>query len=33
MLEELVFVRWNALTGVYSRPVKELEPTIPAARS
>ena len=26
MLEELVFVRWNALTGVYSKPVKELEP-------
>lgn len=25
MLEELVFVRWNALTGVYSKPVKELE--------
>ncbi|WP_251106568.1 dolichyl-phosphate beta-glucosyltransferase [Alloacidobacterium dinghuense] len=26
MLEELVFVRWNALTGVYSKPVKELDP-------
>jgi glycosyltransferase involved in cell wall biosynthesis len=32
MLEELVFVRWNALTGVYNKPVKELEPAAPAAR-
>jgi glycosyltransferase involved in cell wall biosynthesis len=30
MLEELVFVRWNALTGIYSKPVKEPEPTSPA---
>jgi hypothetical protein len=33
MLEELVYVRWNALTGVYSKPVKELEPPVPAARN
>jgi glycosyltransferase involved in cell wall biosynthesis len=30
MLEELVFVRWNALTGVYSKPVKEQESVAPA---
>lgn len=30
MLEELVFVRWNALTGVYSKPVKDLEPKLAA---
>ena len=33
MLEELVYVRWNALTGVYSKPVKELKPQLPAARN
>jgi glycosyltransferase involved in cell wall biosynthesis len=33
MLEELVYVRWNALTGVYSKPVKELEPASPATRN
>jgi dolichyl-phosphate beta-glucosyltransferase len=30
MLEELVFVRWNALTGVYSKPIKGLQPHTPA---
>jgi len=33
MLEELVSVRWNALTGVYDKPVKELAPHVPAARN
>jgi hypothetical protein len=33
MLEELVFIRWNALTGVYSRPVKDLTRRMPAAKS
>ena len=33
MLEELVYVRWNALTGVYSKAVKELDPPIPASRN
>lgn len=33
MLEELVYVRWNALTGVYRKPIKELEPTAPTAQS
>jgi dolichyl-phosphate beta-glucosyltransferase len=32
MLEELIFIRWNALTGVYSRPVKELAPQVPAMK-
>jgi dolichyl-phosphate beta-glucosyltransferase len=26
MLEELVYVRWNALTGVYNRSVCEYRP-------
>ncbi len=33
MLEELVYIRWNALTGVYNKPVKELEPEVPVTRS
>ena len=33
MLEELVYVRWNALTGIYDKPVKELAPQVPAARN
>ncbi|RXS98079.1 glycosyltransferase family 2 protein [Silvibacterium dinghuense] len=32
MLEELVYVRWNALTGVYSREVKEYPVEIPATK-
>lgn len=33
MLEELVYVRWNALTGVYSKQIKDLEPVTPATRT
>ena len=33
MLEEIVFIRWNALTGVYNKPVKELTPGVPAAQN
>ena len=33
MLEELVFVRWNALTGVYRKPLKGVEPQVPATRN
>jgi len=33
MLEEILYIRWNALTGVYSRPVKELAPKLPVAKS
>lgn len=29
MLEDIAFIRWNAITGVYSRPVKELAPQMP----
>jgi hypothetical protein len=32
MLEEIVFIRWNALTGIYDRPVKELTPQVPIAK-
>jgi glycosyltransferase involved in cell wall biosynthesis len=32
MLEELVFIRWNALTGVYDRPVKDLVPPVPVVK-
>jgi glycosyltransferase involved in cell wall biosynthesis len=32
MLEEIAFIRWNALIGVYDRPVKELTPQIPVAK-
>ncbi len=32
MLEELVFVRWNALTGIYNKPVREMKPTLPITR-
>ncbi len=33
MLQELLFVRWNALTGVYGRPVQELKPAASATRN
>jgi hypothetical protein len=26
MLEELIYVRWNALIGVYNRKVRDLAP-------
>jgi hypothetical protein len=32
MLEEIIFIRWNALTGVYSRKVKDLTRELPAAK-
>ncbi|MFT4113830.1 dolichyl-phosphate beta-glucosyltransferase [Silvibacterium sp.] len=32
MLEELAYVRWNALTGVYNREVKEYPVEAPAAK-
>ena len=32
MLEELVYIRWNALTGVYNRDVSELKPQAPAVK-
>lgn len=32
MLKELLFVRWNALTGVYGRPVQEYVPQFPLAK-
>ena len=32
MLEEIVFIRWNALTGVYNRPVKELMGQLPVTK-
>jgi dolichyl-phosphate beta-glucosyltransferase len=33
MLEELVFVRWNALTGVYSKPIKGLQAHTPETKA
>jgi glycosyltransferase involved in cell wall biosynthesis len=33
MLEELVYIRWNALVGAYSRAVEELIPEMPVAKS
>jgi dolichyl-phosphate beta-glucosyltransferase len=33
MLEELVYVRWNALTGVYNRPVEGFIPQMPSGKS
>jgi len=33
MLEELLYIRWNAITGVYSRTVKNLKPEVPVSRS
>ena len=33
MLEEILYIRWNALTGVYSRPVPDLPAEIPATKS
>ena len=32
MLEELFYVRWNALTGAYSKPIKELKPEVHSPR-
>jgi glycosyltransferase involved in cell wall biosynthesis len=32
MLQELVFIRWNAMTGVYDRPVEELAPPVAVAK-
>lgn len=32
MLKELLFVRWNALTGVYGKPVQEYVPQFPLAK-
>jgi dolichyl-phosphate beta-glucosyltransferase len=32
MLQELVFIRWNAITRVYDRPVKELAPPVAVAK-
>lgn len=31
MLQELVYIRWNAITGIYSREVKELHQEHPVA--
>jgi glycosyltransferase involved in cell wall biosynthesis len=33
MLEELVYIRWNALVGAYNRQVKEFVPQMPTAKS
>ncbi len=33
MLQELVFIRWNAMAGVYNKPVKELDPQVPVPRT
>jgi dolichyl-phosphate beta-glucosyltransferase len=33
MLEELVYVRWNALTGVYNRQVEGFIPQMPSGKS
>ena len=33
MLEELVYIRWNALVGAYNRKVKEFVPQMPTAKS
>ncbi|HZD49860.1 MAG TPA: dolichyl-phosphate beta-glucosyltransferase [Silvibacterium sp.] len=32
MLEELAYVRWNALTGVYDRDVSHFRPELPVAK-
>jgi glycosyltransferase involved in cell wall biosynthesis len=32
MLEELVYIRWNALTGVYSRDVSGFHPELPIVK-
>ena len=32
MLEELAYVRWNALTGVYDRDVSHFQPELPVAK-
>jgi dolichyl-phosphate beta-glucosyltransferase len=33
MLEEMVYIRWNAFAGVYSKKVRDLTPEIPGAKS
>ncbi|AXC11085.1 Polymyxin resistance protein ArnC, glycosyl transferase [Acidisarcina polymorpha] len=33
MLEELVYIRWNAMTGVYSRDVSAFQPEVPVPKS
>jgi glycosyltransferase involved in cell wall biosynthesis len=33
MLEELIYIRWNALVGAYRRKINELLPQMPAAKS
>jgi dolichyl-phosphate beta-glucosyltransferase len=33
MLEELIYIRWNALLGAYSRNIEEFLPGMPAAKS
>jgi glycosyltransferase involved in cell wall biosynthesis len=32
MLEELVYIRWNAFTGVYDRQVKDIAPPVAVAK-
>lgn len=32
MLRELIFIRWNAITGAYGKAVEELTPQIPVAK-
>jgi dolichyl-phosphate beta-glucosyltransferase len=32
MLEELVYIRWNALAGMYNRPVQDLMARVPAIK-
>jgi hypothetical protein len=32
MLEELVYIRWNAMTGVYNRDVSAFQPNLPAVK-
>ncbi len=33
MLEELIYIRWNALVGAYRRKINELLPQMPATKS
>ena len=32
MLEEMVYIRWNALVGVYNRKIEDLRPQMPIAK-
>ena len=32
MLEELIYIRWNALIGIYNRKVAELRPEVPVVK-